>query len=267
MRTETFDTPGGLELSVEIPSGLVEVTAGDGPRAVLEIDGERRPGDVTVRLEPRATGHRLRVEHRGRRIGPFGGGELHVRASVPSGTDVELSTGSADLTIRGTLGAVAARAGSGDLAFDQTTGDVTVRTASGDVFGSRVGGALTMHGASGDLLVQEVAGDVTARTASGDIAIGRLVGGARVSTVAGEVKLGTVAAGTVDVRTVSGDVEVGVEPGARVYLDLATTSGEVSCELEMHEDAPRDERASDLELRIGSVSGDVVVRRARIAKA
>lgn len=261
MGTETFDTPGPLELSVEIPSGLVEVTGTDGDRTVLEIDGERRPGDVTVRLEPRAGGHRLRVEHRGRRLGLFGGDELHVRASLPERADLELSTGSADLVVRGSVGSIAVRAGSGDVAFERSTGDVTVKVASGDVLGTAVEGDLTMHGASGDLSVARAGGDVTARTASGDIQIGHVAGSVRVSTVAGEIKIEALSAGSAELRTVSGDVEVGVEPGTGVLLDLATTSGDASSELDMSEGNTG--RPPDLELRVGSVSGDIKVRRAR----
>jgi DUF4097 and DUF4098 domain-containing protein YvlB len=260
MRTETFHTSGGLQLSVEIPTGLVEVIGADGDETVLQIDGERNPDDVAVRLEPRAGGHRLRIEHRGRRFGLLGSGDLHVRATVPEDTDVELSTGSADLTVRGEVRSITLRAGSGDLAFDRASGDVTVKVASGDVLGTHVGGDLTMHGASGDLSIAHVEGDVTARTASGDVGIGHVTGSVRASTVAGEIRIDALSAGSAEIRTVSGDVEVCVERGTGVLLDLSTTSGEVTSELEMGDG---DGRSPDLELRIGSVSGDVIVRRAR----
>lgn len=261
MRTETFQTPGELQLSLEVPAGLVEVTGAEGDETVLEIDGERHPDDVAVRLEPRAGGHRLRVEHRGRRFGLLGAAELDIRVTVPDGAEVELSTGSADLAIRGTVRAIVMRAGSGDLAFDRTTGDVTVKVASGDVLGAAVGGDLIMHGASGDLSVGEIAGELTARTASGDIGVGRVAGSTRVSTVAGEVRIDELSAGAAEIRTVSGDVEVGVARGAQVLLDLVTTSGEVTSELDVADGPPVG--GADLELRAGSVSGDVTVRRSR----
>ena len=67
-----------------------------------------------------------------------------------------------------------------------------------------------------------------------------------------------VADGKTTIRTVSGDVEVGIIEGADVYLDLSSTSGDVTCELEPSSGPTADE---DLRLVLDatSVSGDVRV--------
>jgi len=247
-------------MSLEIPAGLIELEASPTDETVVEIDGERDPDDLVVRLEPRGAGHRLRIEHRGRRFGRFGSRGFHVAARVPERVEIDASTGSADLVVRGPVASIAVRSGSGDLSFERTTGNVTVKVASGDVLGHSVGGDLTMHGASGDVSVSEVAGGVTVRTASGDVGVGRVAGSVRVSTVSGEVRVGSVSSGAVEIRAVSGDVELGVEPGSRVLLDLATASGDATSDLPM---ADADGGgAADLELHVGTVSGDITVRRA-----
>ena len=90
--------------------------------------------------------------------------------------------------------------------------------------------------------------------------LGTVRGSVQLATVSGDVEIGSVASGSTTVRTVSGDVEVGVARGTRVYLDLGSTSGETVSELDMSEAGGGG--GADLELQIGTISGDIRVVRA-----
>lgn len=262
----TFDTPDGLKLDLTIPAGGVRVHATDTAVTTLRLDGVRDSDDLRVDLLPIEHGHRLVVEYRYRKawgLLPFGH-ELVCDVTVPLGTDVACTAGSTDLIVDGAVGSLSARVGSGDVRFDRADGDVTVKTGSGDVAGSTLGGDLTMHGASGDLQVRRVDGGLTARTASGDLRIGEVGGLIVATTVSGEVEIGSVEGSRVEVRSVSGDVEVGVPQGHGVYLDLASTSGDVRSDLDAE---PAPDGGPDLELSISTVSGDIHVRRARAVTA
>ncbi len=260
METQTFTTPDGLFLAVEIPAGMIEVHAADTAETTLEIDWDRDPKDIVVRFDPLpGKGHRLHVEYRGKKFGWFGR-ELNVVARVPHDTTVEASTGSADLTVRGRVTSITYRTGSGDLSFDEVIGDVTAKLASGDLEGGTVGGDLTMHGASGDVRVAGVAGMLTTRSASGDVRAAAVDGSVQITTVSGDVELGSLVSGEASIRAVSGDVEVGVAAGTRVFLDVASTSGEASSDLPM--EGTESPNAPDLTLRVSTVSGDIQVRRA-----
>jgi DUF4097 and DUF4098 domain-containing protein YvlB len=127
------------------------------------------------------------------------------------------------------------------------------------VFGDDVRGQLRFHGASGNISVGGVGRTSTCRTASGDLSIGRVEGDTQLASASGDVELGVVSGGTTTVRTVSGDVEVGVAEGADVYLDLASTSGSVTCDLEAATGPVGG--ATELSLNLSSVSGDVRVRK------
>ena len=63
-----------------------------------------------------------------------------------------------------------------------------------------------------------------------------------------------------NVRAVSGDVEVGVRGGLGVWLDVSSTSGDVHSALES--DAGGGEAAADLELTLNTVAGDITIDRA-----
>ena len=259
MEPRTFDTPDGLQLRLSIPAGEIEITAHETARTELRVSGERNGDDVTIDFgEVPTGGHRLLVTHRARGLRRLGGTELTVEVDVPIGTNVEIETGSADARLDGPLGNIAVKSGSGDLRIAEASGDVAVKMASGDVAAGTIAGDLTFHSASGDATVGTVAGGLVARTASGDVHVGRVGASAQGATVSGDIEIGTLSAGTTNLRSVSGDVEVGVARGAAVYLDLMSTSGDVSSELE-DGDGDGD---PDVELTIASVSGDVHVRRA-----
>jgi len=261
MEPRTFDTPEGLELALRVPAGKIRIRGEETSETRLDIHGERDEDDFLIALdELGGRGRRLRVEYRKRgMVFGWGGGDVYVDVTVPIGTNVDVETGSADLEITGAIGSLDLKSGSGDCRFGSVDGDVTVKTASGDVEGGTVTGRLAATTASGDARVRSVAGEVVGHSASGDFVVGA-AGCARVTTVSGNVGIGAVWTGQTNVRSVSGDVEIGVPRGTRVYLDLASTSGATISDLDMSSDA--DNGDAHLELHVSTVSGDIRVVRA-----
>lgn len=262
MEPRTFQTPDGVHLEIRIPSGTLDVSLEETPTTVLEITGERDPDDFTIVYEDLGSGgHRLRVEQRGRTsFGWNGSRDVRVRVRAPNGASVSLDSGSADLSIAGDAGAIAMKSGSGDVVFDRSRADVTAKVASGAVRGRSVGGDLRVHSASGDVDVSAVEGTVVARTASGGLDLGDVGGSADVTTASGNVLIHRARTGQVHVQSMSGDVRVGVATGTRVWMDLSSTSGETTSELDVSDSS--DEKAAALELRLSTVSGDIRVMRA-----
>jgi hypothetical protein len=63
------------------------------------------------------------------------------------------------------------------------------------------------------------------------------------------------------VKTVSGDIEVGVVPGLRVWLDLSSLSGRMESQLD-GDDPIAGDGPAQLTIALRSVSGDQRIRRA-----
>jgi DUF4097 and DUF4098 domain-containing protein YvlB len=263
MQSYTFDTPERLTVELRIPAGDITVKAQDTAVITLSIDGERSAEDIRVDFDQLPDGAgTLVVEYRERlKWGVFGfSRDLDVDLAVPTGTTIVAETGSADLEVDGPLDALTFRTGSGDLRFDSVDGDLSVKAASGDARGTSVGGDATYHSASGDLSISTVGGAVVCRTASGDVHVGIVEGSVQVSAVSGDVGMGSLMTGRASIHTVSGDVEVGVAEATDVYLDLGSTSGDVTSDLEPSSGPGGG--APDLDLSIATVSGDIRVRRA-----
>lgn len=266
MITRTFDTPGGLTLDVTIFAGELVVRAAETTVTSLRIDGGRDADDLIVDLRPAGpTDHQLVIEHRTKRAwGLFAfGADLHIDVTVPLGTAVICDAGSADVTTQGRIGSLGVRVGSGDVQLDEIGGDVTVKTASGDVTGRLVGGDLTVHGASSDVSVTRVGGAMVVRTASGDLQVDDVDGTVQVTTMSGDLRIRSLGGPSAELRSVSGDIDVGVPRGRGVYLDVSSLNGDVRSDLEAGT-APSD--GPDLDLTASTVSGDIRVRRAPVGK-
>jgi hypothetical protein len=285
---KSFETPGGVSLTVENAAGLVEVTARPTDRTVVTIEADtpdaeelveravvecRAKGDdhiVTVTLPRR---HGMRFLRRN---------AVTVRVELPEGALVAVATASADIEINGPVGEADVKTASGDVTTDDVASDVRAMTASGDISLGRVGGDLRAQSASGDLRCSSVAGAALFSTATGDLEVGaagsrvdvkgtsgnvrlgEVSRGARVSNVSGNVRVLAVGSGTLQVRSVSGDVAVGVVKGVDLHVDVETASGMVHSDIPLH-DAPSAGSARPdvrVDLSVRTVSGSVEIGRA-----
>jgi hypothetical protein len=288
---KTFATPGGVDLTVEIHAGLVIVSAGATDQTTVSLVADT-PGaeDLVERalVECRPAGDRHRVEVRLPRV--YGMRLLRrnavtVRVTVPEGAEVGVATASADVEINGPVGHVDFKTASGNASIDDVTADVTTKTASGSVTLGRVGGEIYAATVSGDLRCSSVAGPahfsatsgdlelgaagsrVDVKATSGDVRLGELAAGAHVKNVSGNVRVLALEEGVLKVRSVSGDVAVGVVKGVDLHVDVETASGMVHSDIPLA-DAPGRAGATGarpdvrVEVSIRSVSGNVEIGRA-----
>lgn len=259
---QTYDTPGPVTVAMQVTAGDIDLRAEDTQTTRIEITGydEATPPTVTCDTQPDGS-YRLSIEHRVKKTWGFSFSRgLEITLVVPTGSSLDGSIGAADLDASGTVGAIWFRVGAGDVHFDDVTGDVQITCGSGDVEGRSVGGHLSFKGASGDIEVGSVGAGATVRSASGDIQIGRLDGATTITVGSGDIELRDLGPGTVTVRAVSGDVQVGVRRDLGVWLDVGSANGDVSSSLES---VPRGEDRADpdLQLTVNTVSGDVEIGR------
>jgi DUF4097 and DUF4098 domain-containing protein YvlB len=121
-----------------------------------------------------------------------------------------------------------------------------------------------VNSASGDLRVDTVAGEANVQLVSGDLYIREAGDSVRANTVSGDQRFETVAKGRVDLRAISGDINVGVRRGSRLFVDANTVSGATSSDFELS-DAPASDDAPEgtsVEIFAKTVSGDVRIERA-----
>jgi DUF4097 and DUF4098 domain-containing protein YvlB len=274
MRRETFDTPGEVTLDIRVPAGRIDIEAVAGTTTEIELDvrgseveAEALLDEARIELREVRGGHEVIVHVEDRSWGGlrfWRKVDVRVAVRAPEGANVRCVTASADVQGRGRLGSLEAEAASGDIDFDQLAGDVSAKAASGDVRLGSVVGAAAVNTASGDVELGRVGGEAVVKTASGDVGLEDAGGHVVVATASGDQRIAAVTAGRVDLKSASGDIEVGIRQGSNVWVDARAMSGNLSSEFELG-DAPAEDDADDaplVELKAASMSGDIEVVRA-----
>lgn len=289
VRTQAFPVEGALELDVSVAIGRVEIKLDAGEEALVEVrhapsgqpswaDGvtgvlnwvsERfgeglgtdltgSPADAVEQVRVELTGKRLAV--RAPKALPLRHIPLAVKVHAPAGSNVEVRTASADVTVTGAAGRADIVTGSGEVTLDRADGAATVRTASGPI---RLGPALSgleLRTGSGDVEVSSLSGSVTLATGTGDIWLGATSGEILVRSGSGDLSVAEAASGKLDLITGSGEIRVGVRPGVAAEIDLSSSAGKVSSELDVAMEAPEGEIPLQVRARTGS--GAAIVTKA-----
>lgn len=265
----THHTPGTARLRISVAAGTVEITATETTDTVVNVEPLNQAArDLIDSVKERTRSlseseHEVTVEtpDRAKRSRWFGNSPaFRIEITAPTRSSVKVTTAAADITCTGSCGDVDIQSASSDVSFPDVEGDVTVKTASGDLSFGRIAGRARLQSVSGDMTIRRPMGSATATNVSGDLRIDEASGSLELKTVSGDIRVGS-SGPEVRLHTVSGDAEVGVRSGARVWMDLQSTSGETSSDLDISDS--RSGGDADVEIRARSVSGDVRVSRTR----
>lgn len=262
----SFATPGDSRLRVRNPAGLVAIETAETTETTVELQA-LRDDDVTRNAIENAT-----VEQRGDtvtvEIAKQGWGFLGrspsvgIRIRCPYGTALDCTTASADIAATGRIGEVNLKTASGDVQLEHVDGSLDASTASGDIRVSMVDGPASLNLVSGDARIGTARSRLSVSLVSGDLEVGEARTDLSANSVSGDQAVRSICEGQIRLQSVSGDIEVGVAPGTRVFIDASATSGDVSSELDVTP-APSGSGQPDREakLRLKSVSGDLAVVR------
>jgi DUF4097 and DUF4098 domain-containing protein YvlB len=206
--------PEGARLRVLSVSARIEVEAEDVQEMEIEPDGRR----VDVSDDKHVVETRTR--------------STNLKITVPEGTDVSVGSVSGNVSLKGRFGNVKVSTVSGQIEVDEAEGDVDIRSISGR------------------LEVERCAGRCRANTKSGRIEIGWVGKEVRAQTMSGRIEVGTAGQGDMELRTISGGIEVAVDPGRHPKTRFKTLSGKAESKLEP---------GSDFQIRARTISGSIRV--------
>ena len=276
MRSETFQTPKPLVVSVKLPKGDIDVETADVQQSTVTLVGsspraEEQIERAVVRLDSLDDHDELIVDADTEDFGWSGGrvklsislgrrDDVDVRIVVPHGTTLRAETGSADLRARGRYAEIETRGASGDVSIDNVERDAAVKVASGDIRVGNVGGSLKVQTAAGDLSSGPVGRSAEIKTAAGDVNIAEVGEDVTIHSASGDLRVGSVTQGKVELKSVSGDMLVGVKRGSRVWMDVKTVTGDASSDLDSGIDD--DGEGPLVELKATAMSGDIKIVRA-----
>lgn len=262
-----FDTAKAPHLRVRNPSGHVSIETAETTQTTVELEALRND-DVT-----RSAIEQASVEQRGNEIvvevakqgWSFLGRspEVGIRIRCPYGSALDCTTASADLEAAGRLGDTSVKTASGDILLPHVGGSANVHTASGDVRMEIVDDAAQVKTVSGDVRVGVARSELSVSLVSGDLEVDEAHTDLATNTVSGDQQVRSIRDGQINLQSVSGDIQVGVAPGTRVFIDASATSGDVSSALDVTDAPPVSSPVggSEAKLRLKSVSGDIAIVR------
>ena len=250
-RQETFDVDGRVTLDVDVKSGSVEVRTGDTRRVAVSLDG-----DNVDEWDVEQLGNTITIRPSSHRS--WRSRSIRILVETPVGSDVDVDSASADVTLGGELGAVRLRSASGDLRVD-TAVRLDAASASGELRVRGVRTEATCSTASGDVDLGDVGGRLTISTASGDVRVASAADDLQIGTASGDVRVGRYDGSVINVKAISGDVRVGLPAGIRVEPDISTLSGRTTLPKPSTRSTSVDPRL--VRVRLRTVSGSIDIER------
>jgi DUF4097 and DUF4098 domain-containing protein YvlB len=265
VRHEHFVVTGTAHLDIRTASGEITVRTGVVGEVRVTIEGADAEDFVVSQLGDTITiGHDSRWRIRSRSV--------RVAIETPPGSGVDLATATADVRLTGALGAARIKTATGDVSVDRAD-RLEISTASGDCRIGEIDDDARVNAVAGTCSGRGVGGRFSASTASGDIRIARVGGDVDVATTSGDIRIERCDGDDISIRSVSGDVSVGLPTGVRVDADLSTLSGRTTLPEPASSPAPTSPSSASpsatsgeprrpVRLRLRSVSGDLRVDRA-----
>lgn len=250
-RHEEFAVGDRPAASIEIRSGALEVRTGGDGRVVVALDGPDVDQWAVAQL-----GDSVSVEPPSR--GGWRSRSTRVLIEVPVGADIDVRSASADVALSGEFGATRIKSASGDVRVGTVT-RLDIDTASGDATATAVAAGTSCSTASGDVELGRVGGRLTVSTASGDVRVAEADDDVEIGSASGDVRVDRCGGSNIAVKTISGDVVVGLPSGIRVEPDITTLSGRTH----LPEPVPGSGAEPRRVVRVGlkTVSGDIMIRR------
>jgi len=205
---------------------------------------------------------------------------IEFTIEVPSGFDVEVSSGSGDVQVtsieggcgvygssgdvflKSVGGGVFVEVSSGDVEVVEVAGDVRILSSSGDATIRGAGRSVHLVASSGDMEAHQVNGDATVELDSGDFVIRGCKGNVESHTASGNATMKGVL-GSVRAIASSGDVSLDVFPvGDKEFL-VNTASGDVNV---MFATPANYGFMLDVSTASGSIEGDLDIRLDKVSR-
>ncbi len=234
------DVTLGMDLMLRLPAQLaLEAGVTDHELIVSGLQGDTRLRATSGKVELKELGGRVELT--------LTSGPLRCRNIA--GPLIVLAT-SGDLDVRGVKGGTDLVSWTGQIRAEKINGKLNVESDSGNLILKEIDGALHVISASGDIDIQDPRGDVRVNSAGGDISV---------------LGLGPARDGDGHLRLISssGEVVLGILPGAGYHLDLSTDMGAMRVKLPLKVEGVSRRRLQGIlgngkgELQIVTATGDI----------
>jgi DUF4097 and DUF4098 domain-containing protein YvlB len=141
--SKTFHVTGTPQLTLHVDNGRVNVTSGAANQVSVTVNTTGWKIPQGVRVIPSQQGNTIEVQVRqNQHWFSFSRGATEVAVTMPSGANLDLSTGNGDVTLSSLNGSLRAGTGNGAIHATDLRGSLALRTANGAIEASSLDGSL-----------------------------------------------------------------------------------------------------------------------------
>ena len=258
-RDDTFVVGDSPKLVVNAKNGRINVNAGPDHEVRVQATLKNASEDD---YEVSQEGDVIHVKAKEKEHGPFGlfglrHSHIHVSATVPRNTEVELKSVNGSVEAYGVEGGGKLRSTNGKIALDEATGDFDLTTVNGSINLARAKGASRLRSTNGSITVSDASGAFDAKTVNGKVSL------------TAELTAG----GENDLKTTNGSIRVGLIGAPSLRIDAASRLGSVRHNLPTLDGAIKSKKRlpgekltgtigdGEATLNIGTTSGSITIER------
>jgi hypothetical protein len=151
-------------------------------------------------------------------------GSARWELQVPADLEINISSGSGEVSVEGITADLRTSVGSGDLEIRALKGTVNMNTGSGNIDASEIEGDLSLNTGSGDIRLEKGNGDVSVNAGSGSITMKQMAGAISANTGSGDIQAtGIIVKGKSKFNSGSGDATVTL--ASPLDFDISINSG------------------------------------------
>ena len=280
----TYATPGPINVRIDLLLGDTRIIASNRDTTVVDVLGD----DDTTRIGFAGDQLTVSAPNAGDRGGLLGWGlgllglgpgcGVTVTIEVPTDSRVRATSRYGSLSAEGRLGdchvrtdygdvhlgetgSVEIRGRHGEITVEHVAGDAEITTSSGEVRIGVAEGSATITNNHSDITVGQALGPLHLRGAHGDMTVDRVHDAVVARNAYGAVRIAELVAGSCDVATTYGEIEIGIAEGTAAWLDVESDTGSVNNRLDEQPGPDTFDRTAEIHAR--TRDGDVVIRRAR----
>ena len=201
----TVDARPDGRVTITNVAGSVKVNGWD--RNEVEVKGTLGPG--VERLDIDSSGRTVEIEVDYLRRSHGRDADAHLEIRVPAGSDVDVESVSAEVSVAG------------------VTGEVTVESVSGSVDVEGSPQSVDLESVSGSIEVRGGADQASAESVSGRVRLSGAFRDVEAESVSGRVELSSDEIRRADLSTTSGDIELAGSLAPRAEIEVESHSGSV----------------------------------------
>lgn len=196
-------------------------------------------------------GSKLEIEERFERGTNNGWGKWTITA--PDGLDIEVNSGSGDISAQNIEVDIDSNSGSGDIDLSNVSGNLEINNGSGDVDVEDHKGEVSVNTGSGDVSLSDSNGEVDINAGSGDIKLHSVSADFSINTGSGDIEAELVTIlGSSSFISGSGDTEVSLAKSLDYNISLNSGSGNAELDFNGFE------ISGEITMKANKKNGDII---------